>query len=249
MHIIGGKLGVLLLNWASRNGTVGYPDEATAYVGKSKLEVLMGAGVWDEIRGRTVLDFGCGRGDEAVEVAERGALRVIGLDLRESWLEMARAHAAARGVSDKCLFTNQYDGQVDTIISLDSFEHFADPADILRRMAALLRPEGKVLVSFGPIWYHPLGGHFFSVFPWAHLLFTERALVRWRAIYKGEGARTLEEAGLNKMTIRRFRKLVDESPFKFASFEAVPIRRLARVHNALTREFTTAIVRCVLVKR
>jgi SAM-dependent methyltransferase len=247
--LIGGKLGVLLLNRASRNGTVGYPDVATAYVGKSKLEVLMGPRVWDEIRGRTVLDFGCGPGDEAVEVAERGALRVIGLDLREKWLEMARQHAQARGVEDKCLFATEYDGEVDTIISLDSFEHFADPADILERMARLLKPGGKVLVSFGPTWYHPLGGHFFSVFAWAHLLFTERALIRWRSIYKGEGARTLEEAGLNKMTIRRFRRLVLESPFTFESFEAVPIRRLARFHNALTREFTTAIVRCVLVKR
>jgi SAM-dependent methyltransferase len=162
---------------------------------------------------------------------------------------MAKAHAHARGVADKCLFATEYDGQVDTIISLDSFEHFADPADILQRMAHLLTPGGKVLVSFGPTWYHPLGGHFFSVFPWAHLLFTERALIRWRSIYKGPGARTLEEAGLNKMTIRRFRRLVQESPFTFESFEAVPIRRVARFQNALTREFTSAIVRCVLVKR
>jgi SAM-dependent methyltransferase len=248
MHIVGGNLGVQLLNWASRNGTVGYP-EGTAYAGKSKLESLIGPGVWDEIRGKTVLDFGCGTGAEAVEAAECGAVKVIGLELRKTWLRIAREHAEARGVSGKCIFANQYDEQVDTIISLDSFEHFADPADILRRMADLLKPEGKVLVSFGPTWYHPLGGHFFSVFPWSHVLFSERALIRWRSLYKTDGARNLKEAGLNKMTVRRFRRLVDESPFRFASFEAVPIRRLARVHNALTREFTSAIVRCVLVKR
>ncbi|MEP6918544.1 MAG: methyltransferase domain-containing protein [Acidobacteriota bacterium] len=248
MRIGRGDLGVMVLNWVSRHGEVAYP-EATAYAGKSKLEVLIGPGVWDEVRGKTVLDFGSGTGQEAVEAAERGALKVIGLELREKWLEMAKAHAEARGMSEKCLFASEYHGEVDTIISLDSFEHFDDPADILRRMAALLKPGGKVLVSFGPTWYHPLGGHFFSVFPWSHLLFSERSQLKWRAIYKGGDYRTFMEVGLNKMTIRRFRRLVDESPFKFASFEAVPIRRLARVHNLLTREFTSAIVRCVLVKR
>jgi SAM-dependent methyltransferase len=248
MNIGRGNLGVLLLNWVSRNGSVAYP-EATAYAGKSKLEILMGPTVWDEVRGRTVLDFGCGTGAEAVEIAERGAVKVIGLELREKWLEMAKAHAQDRGMSDKCLFATEYHGEVDTIISLDSFEHFDDPADILRRMAALLRPDGKVLVSFGPTWYHPLGGHFFSVFPWSHLLFSERAQLKWRSLYKGGDYKTFMEVGLNKMTIRRFRRLVEASPFKFASFEAVPIRRLARFHNALTREFTSAIVRCVLVKR
>jgi SAM-dependent methyltransferase len=248
MPIVGGKLGVLLLNLASRNGTLTYPDESP-YAGRSKLETLIGPGVWDEIRGKTVLDFGCGKGGEVVEAAERGAIKVIGLELRKTWLRLAREHAEARGVADKCLFASDYDGKVDTIISLDSFEHFADPADILRRMAALLEPHGKVLVSFGPTWYHPLGGHIFSVFPWSHLVFSERALVRWRSLYKTDNAHTFKEAGLNQMTIRWFRRLVEGSPFRFQSFEAVPIRRLARFHNALTREFTSAIVRCVLVKR
>jgi hypothetical protein len=33
------------------------------------------------------------------------------------------------------------------------------------------------------------------------------------------------------------------------SFETKPIRRLKLIHNRLTREFTTAVVRCTLQKR
>ncbi len=51
-------------------------------------------------------------------------------------------------------------------------------------MNTLLQPAGEVLVSFGPTWYHPLGGHLFSVFPWAHLIFSEKALIRWRSTFK-----------------------------------------------------------------
>ena len=249
MGVIGGELGVRLLNLASRNGTVGYPDVATAYRTKSKLETLFGPGIWRAVRDRDVLDFGCGPGAEAVEIAERGARRVIGLDLRRKWLNAATELAEARGVADKCFFGTEWAEPVDVILSVDSFEHFADPAAILVKMRSLLKPTGCVMASFGPTWYHPLGGHVYSVFPYAHLVFSEPALVRWRSLYKTDGARTIEESGLNRITIRRFENLVAKSPFKFAEFDAIPIRRLRPIASRLTREFTTAVVRCKLVPR
>ena len=51
------------------------------------------------------------------------------------------------------------------------------------------------------------------------------------------------------MTIRRFEKIVAASPFQGAgTIETVPIRKLRPLHNPLTREFTSALVRCRLVK-
>ncbi|MEO6237683.1 MAG: class I SAM-dependent methyltransferase [Vicinamibacterales bacterium] len=249
MGVIGGNVGVYLLNAASRNGTVGYPEVALAYEGRSKLEVLMGSGVWDRVRDKTVLDFGCGGGSESAEMAEHGARRVIGVDIDEPSLERARAQAIRRGVADRTLFANTVNEPVDVIVSLDTFEHFQDPDATLRIMARLLRPGGEVLVSFGPTWFHPLGGHFYSVFPWAHLVFSEPALVRWRSRYKTDGMQSIAATGLNRITIRRFRRVVAQSPMKFRSFEPVPIRPLRRLHNRLTREFTTSTVRCTLVHR
>jgi SAM-dependent methyltransferase len=249
MSLIGGALGIALLNLASRNGAVERCDIATAYIGRSKLEVLLGPRIWEQTRDKDVLDFGCGPGGEAVEIAEHGARHVIGVDLRQRWLDLGVAHAEAHGVADRCTFAREWRDPVDLIVSLDSFEHFADPAAILTHMRGLLRPGGKVLAAFGPTWYHPLGGHIYSVFPFSHLLFSERALVRWRAMHKSDGARTIEESGLNKMTIRRFIKLVEASPLRFASFELLPIRPLRLIANRLTREFTTAAVRCVLEPR
>jgi hypothetical protein len=118
-------------------------------------------------------------------------------------------------------------------------------------MRNLLKDDGLAIVEFGPPWYHPLGGHLFSVFPWSHLVFTERCLIRWRSDFKSDGATRFSEVegGLNRMTVRRFKKLVGESDFEFERFEAVPIRRSELLANALTREFLTAIVRCRLVPR
>ncbi|MBA3639864.1 MAG: hypothetical protein H0W53_11375 [Acidobacteria bacterium] len=136
-------------------------------------------------------------------------------------------------------------------MTFDAFEHFADPAAELRDMRRLLKKGGYIIASFGPTWYHPLGGHGFSIFPWAHLVFSEKAIMRWYGEFSKDGATQFSEisGGLSQMTIRHFEKTVAQSEFRFASFEAVPIRKLRPFANRLTREFTTAIVKCRLVPR
>lgn len=211
----------------------------------------MGDDFFTRIAGKTVIDFGCGEGSDAIEMAKKGARRVIGIDIRENVLQAARLKALDSGVQDTCSFAASTEELADVIVSLDAFEHFSDPAEILCIMDALLKPRGEVLVSFGPTWYHPLGGHLFSVFPWAHLVFSEKALIGWRSRFKTDGATRFGEVagGLNQMTIAKFEDLVARSPLAFASLQPVAIKKFRRIHNHFTREFTTAIVRCRLVKR
>jgi 2-polyprenyl-3-methyl-5-hydroxy-6-metoxy-1,4-benzoquinol methylase len=249
VSVIGGTLGTHLLTRIAGKNDMGALTGA-AYRNRSKLEVLLGDRFFDRIQGRTVIDFGCGHGQETVEMAQRGAAHVIGVDICEAYLERARGNAAAAGVADRCTFTTTPDRTADIVVSLDSFEHFEDPAAILRVMDRYLAPGGVVVAVFGPTWYHPYGGHLFSVFPWAHLVFTEKAMLEWRKTFRPtQTARTITEVGLNKITIRQFERLVDESPFRFAEFEARPIRSLRRLSTPLTREFCTSVVRCTLERK
>jgi SAM-dependent methyltransferase len=203
------------------------------------------------IPGKTVIDFGCGGGADAIELARNGAHRVIGLEIREEALSTARQKAVAAGVADVCQFARTTTQLADIVVSVDAFEHFADPAAILQTMDRLLKRGGEVMFSFGPPWYHPIGGHLFSVFPWAHLVFSEKALIRWRSDFRPDGATGFDdvEGGLNRMSIRKFHAIVDQSVFRIASIEFVPVGRLRLLHNRLTREFTTACVRGRLVRR
>ncbi len=52
----------------------GAPDccRGSVYEGKSKLPVLMGDKFFNKIAGKVVIDFGCGEGADAVEMAEKG---------------------------------------------------------------------------------------------------------------------------------------------------------------------------------
>lgn len=248
MRLIGGTLGYHVLKRLCPAGDSGYND-GSAYVGKSKLEVLLGPTLWDTIRGRTVIDFGCGAGLEAVELAQRGAARVIGLDTYAPILFEARANALRAGVAERCQFAATTRERADVIVALDSFEHFQDLAGTLVTMRQLVRSDGCVLASFGPTWYHPLGGHVFSVFPWAHFVFTERTFLRWLGDFNPDGHTSFESVGLNRLTIGRFERVVAQSPWRFEMLEVVPIRRLRRLHSRLTREFTTSVVRCRLIPR
>ncbi len=238
----------LLLRWAYADD----PDhlDGRAYQGRSKLECLLGPNVFHKIQGKTVIDFGCGYGDQAIELANRGAKLVIGLDIREDVLEAARRKAS--GLPNVQFLTPEQcpPGVADFVISLDSFEHFANPSAILDLINDLLRPGGRLLSSFGPPWKHPFGGHSFSAFPWAHLLLNERALVGWYNQVKERAISRIEEVsgGLNRMTVARFEELVRASKFRKASITPVPIRKLRLFYTPLTREFTTAVVKCQLTK-
>jgi 2-polyprenyl-3-methyl-5-hydroxy-6-metoxy-1,4-benzoquinol methylase len=250
---IGGPLGLASLRLSNSLLRWYYGGEpklmdGSAYAGKSKMEVLLGPDIWDDIRDKTVLDFGCGTGSESIEMAQHGARRVIGLDIVEKALAQARENAERHSVDHLCEFTLKTDEKVDVVLSFDAFEHYGDPADVLDQMSSLLKPEGTLIVSFGTPWYHPIGGHTFSPFPWAHLLFTEKVLLRWRSDFRHDGATKFSEVegGLNQMTIKRFEKIVQESPFHFTYYQAVPIRAFKRFHNKLTREFTTSTLRCRL---
>ncbi|SIO32092.1 Methyltransferase domain-containing protein [Singulisphaera sp. GP187] len=247
---IGGHAGYSLLRWL-KPGDKGQGSGETKLSYVPKIKRILGSEGWDDLRDKVVLDFGCGIGFGSVELAKHGAKHVIGIDIRRDVLEVARKYAEENGVSDACKFTESVDEKVDVVVSVDAFEHIGDPAAVLETMDSLLNDDGFVVISFGPTWYHPRGGHLFSIFPWSHLLFTEEAQIRWRSDFKDDGATRFHEVagGLNRMTIKRFIKLVEQSPFKIDSFRAVPIRPLAWAHNRLTREFTSAIVECKLMKQ
>ena len=92
-----------------------------AYEGKSKLAILLGGDFFTQIKDKVVIDFGCGEGADAVEMASKGAKRVIGLDIREDFLQTATRLALAARVQERCKFTTRTEEQADVIVSLDAF--------------------------------------------------------------------------------------------------------------------------------
>ncbi len=198
-----------------------YPT-ATTCDGALDLLAREYGGPWlvDHLRGRDVVDFGCGLGFQSVALARDLGCQAHGFDILNADLQHARELAASEGLStEQVRFDLPPDDMVagicDVLISQNSMEHYADPAGVLAAMTRLLRPDGLLLLSWGPPWLSPNGGHtrFFCRLPWVHLLFPERAVLAHRARFRHDGATRYEEieGSLNRMTVRRCEQLVRQS--------------------------------------
>ncbi|MGA7910470.1 MAG: class I SAM-dependent methyltransferase [Candidatus Dormiibacterota bacterium] len=95
------------------------------------------------IHGR-VLDVGCGAGSVAKAVkCERPDLEVLGCDLSESALQMARA--SPEGVDFRLATAERLpfaDGELDFVWIFDVLEHVDSPETVLWEIARVLRPGG-----------------------------------------------------------------------------------------------------------
>ena len=175
------------------------------------------------VQGKKVLDFGCGEGRQALALVNKMNCSVVGIDNNCSMLKKARHLAKSNNIpSERLLFTNMItrdmQGAFDIVLTQNSMEHFMDPITILSEMKSLLKPRGKLFITFGPPWYAPYGSHmqFFCKVPWLNILFSERTVMNVRSNFRDDGATHYEEveSGLNKMTIARFEQIVARARMK-----------------------------------
>lgn len=174
------------------------------------------------IAGKTVLDFGCGDGLQAVAMARAGAERVLGVDFNPTQIAACRALAGRERMPvEQVDFALEWDegsfGRFDIVLSKDSMEHFPDPEGTFDLLCRAVRPGGLLIVTFGPPWFAPYGSHmhFFTPVPWLQLLFPESTVMKVRSRFRSDGARRYEdvESGLNRMTLRKFEAIVRRSSF------------------------------------
>ncbi len=104
------------------------------------------------LRGKTVLDIGCGGGILAESMAKKGA-NVTGIDLSEKALKVADLHSLETGVSVRyeliaaeALAAREPAG-FDVVTCMEMLEHVPDPAAIVQACATLVKPGGHVFFS------------------------------------------------------------------------------------------------------
>jgi len=111
-----------------------------------------------ELRGgETVLDAGCGTGEVTATVLERLPRgRVIALDGSRQMLDAARERFAGdarvsfvQADLDAPLVPPLEPGSVDAIVSTSTFHWVRDHDALFRNLAAVLRPQGQLVVDCG----------------------------------------------------------------------------------------------------
>lgn len=121
------------------------------------VEGLSAAGEWHELkkllpdfRGKRVLDIGCGFGWHCIYAAEQGAASVLGTDISEKMLSVAREKTALPNVEYRRLAMEDLDfppASFDVVLSSLAFHYTPDFGDVCRRVARCLAPGGDFVFS------------------------------------------------------------------------------------------------------
>ncbi len=104
------------------------------------------------LKGKTVLDVGCGGGILSESMAEKGA-QVTGIDLGEKALKVAQLHSLESGVAVDYQLISAEDfaannpEKFDVVTCLEMLEHVPDPASVIAACAKLVKPGGHVFFS------------------------------------------------------------------------------------------------------
>src|SRR5258706_1715332 len=103
-----------------------------------------------DVAGKVVLDLGCGNGENSILLAHRRP-RLVGIDVSESLLGLARQRFALNGVTAPAVFVASSahdvalpDQSVDVVVGIAILHHL-DLRLVAREVKRILRPGGRAI--------------------------------------------------------------------------------------------------------
>ena len=104
------------------------------------------------LKGKDILDLGCGGGVLSEAMAIAGA-QVTGIDANETAIETAIRHSRIGGLEINYInmtaerFTEDHHRCFDVIVCMELLEHVPDVPSLINSCARMLRPEGHIILS------------------------------------------------------------------------------------------------------
>jgi magnesium-protoporphyrin O-methyltransferase len=127
---------------------------ATVRAGRDEMRNTLLSWLPNDLRGRRVLDAGCGTGALAVEAAKRGA-DVVAIDISPTLINIARERLPSRIGDGTVSFMvgdmlDPAHGRFDHVVSMDSLIHYR-AGDIVNALAQLAhRTDRSIVFTFAP---------------------------------------------------------------------------------------------------
>ena len=101
--------------------------------------------------GKDVLDVATGTGVLIGDYLARGVASVTGIDISPNMARIAQGKYPQENVKILCgdVERTDFDRLFDCVVVYNAFPHFPDPARLIARLAALLKPGGTLTVAHG----------------------------------------------------------------------------------------------------
>jgi ubiquinone/menaquinone biosynthesis C-methylase UbiE len=108
------------------------------------------------VEGRAFLDVGCGNGLYSVELAKKGAARVVGLDISPVMISRCQQSARKEALEDRLTFMQtdlleyEPDASFDVSYGIGLFDYISDPLPVLKKMRSVTTD--KAIAAFPRYW-------------------------------------------------------------------------------------------------
>lgn len=103
-----------------------------------------------DVRGKAVLDLGCGYGHNCAQFSDSGAARVIGIDISQKMLAVAQSESSRPNIEYKNLCMTEISSlheKFDLVYSSLAFHYIEDFDRLVRDIAELMNTGGTLLFS------------------------------------------------------------------------------------------------------
>ncbi len=103
-----------------------------------------------DVWGKTVLDLGCGYGHNCADLADRGAVRVVGIDISQKMLEVAKQESARPNIEYMNISMTEISTlgeSFDLVYSSLAFHYIEDFDKLMLDIAGLMNTGGMLLFS------------------------------------------------------------------------------------------------------
>jgi len=225
---------------------------------------------WSRFGGRpnlnaTFLDVGCGHGALCIDLAKRGAKKVIGVDIEDKLIEFAQNNLKLNypELADRVEFykidLKDFDEseQFDYIVSKDSFEHIIDLRSMMEEMKKRLKSNGFIYSGFGPLYRDFYGDHkrTKSIIPWGHLMRSDENIIEHLNKRRENKISSIYDLGMNRFSIVDYKKIFKDSGLETVYFKLNNSNHLIlRFFNLLAKlpfltEYFAHNIYCILQKK
>jgi 2-polyprenyl-3-methyl-5-hydroxy-6-metoxy-1,4-benzoquinol methylase len=110
----------------------------------------------EPIKGRTFLDVGCGNALYSLELARKGAAKVVGIDISEVMIGLCKQSSENENLTDVCTFIQtdlldyKPESTFDVSFGIGLFDYVSDPLPVMKRMREV--STDRAIMAFPRLW-------------------------------------------------------------------------------------------------